>query len=64
MDTEKPLSFHNAPTFYVGFMDNWLAQKKKQGAPPAEVAIVEDLQLLVKVALSVLTPEPTDSATP
>ena len=60
---EQVLSFHNTPAFYKAYMENWLVQKKKQGAQPAEIAIVEDLKTLVEVAVSVINPVPTESGT-
>lgn len=59
---KEVISFHNTPSFYVGYMENWLSQKKAQGGSPAEIALVEDLTELVKLGASVLAPEPTDSA--
>lgn len=53
---QKTLTFHNTPSFYVAYMDNWLAQKKKAGANPAETAIVEDLTKLVKLGVAQLQP--------
>lgn len=56
MEKEKVLKFHNTPNFYCAYMENWVAQKKKEGGNPAELAIVEDLTQLVKVAVSMLQP--------
>lgn len=57
----ETLSFHNAPSFYLAYTENWLAHKRKEKANAAEIAIVEDIHTLVEVAVQVLTPLPTDS---
>lgn len=58
---ERTISFHNTPSFYLEYTKNWLAQQKKQKANLAEIAIVEDLQKLVEIAVEVLSPVPTES---
>lgn len=54
------LTFHNVPSFYDGYMKNWITHKKKQNAPAAEIAVLEDLHQLVKVAIGVLEPVPAE----
>lgn len=56
------IEFHNVPSFYLAYMDNWLAHKKKEKANPADIAVVEDIRNLVKVAVSVLEPVPAEPA--
>ncbi len=58
------ITFHNAPSFYVAYMDNWLAHKRAEKGNAAEVAIVEDLKKLVEVAVSVLAPIPAGKNKP
>lgn len=58
----KTITFHNTPGFYLEYTKNWLAHQRKEKANPAEVAIVEDLCQLVEIAVSVLQPQPTESA--
>lgn len=58
--TEQTLTFHNTPSFYLAYTENWLAQKKASKANPAEIAIVEDIHKLVGVAVSALTPVPAE----
>lgn len=55
---EKQIHLFNTPQFYLEYMKNWLAHKKKENAPRSEVAVVEDLTKLVEVAVSSLTPHP------
>lgn len=55
---EDVVVFHNAPTFYVAYTENWLIQQKKKNAPAGELAIVEDLHKLVKIAVQHLNPIP------
>lgn len=56
---KKTIEFHNTPKFYVEYMRNWLAHKRKEAkANPAEIAIVEDITTLVEVAVDVLDPVP------
>ena len=52
------IQFHNAPSFYVEYTKNWLAHQRKVNANPAELAIVEDIQKLVEIAVGVLDPVP------
>lgn len=59
----QKLTFHNTPSFYVEYMKNWLAQKKKENANPSETAIVEDLAKLVELATQYLEPEPPEAET-
>ena len=58
----KTVTFHNTPGFYLEYTKNWLAHQRKEKANPAEVAIVEDLCQLVEIAVSVLQPQPMESA--
>lgn len=57
------IHLHNTPTFYLEYMKNWLAHKKKENANPAELAIVEDLHKLVEIAVGVLDPAPAEPET-
>lgn len=50
------IELHNTPQFYAEYTKNWLAHKRKEGANPAELAIVEDLYKLVEIAVGVLDP--------
>lgn len=54
------VTFHNAPAFYVAYMDNWLAHQRKEKANPAEIAIVEDIKKLVEIAVAQLEPVPAE----
>lgn len=56
----KTIEFHNTPSFYLAYTENWLAQQKKAKADPAQIAIVEDIHKLVGVAVSALTPVPAE----
>ena len=56
MAKQQTLTFHNTPSFYLAYTENWLAQQKKAKADPAQIAIVEDIHKLVGVAVSALTP--------
>lgn len=60
---EQTISFHNTPSFYLAYTENWLLQKKSNKANATEIAIVEDIHKLVKIAVSVLTPEPAEPET-
>lgn len=60
---EQTISFHNTPSFYLEYTKNWLAQKRKEKAREAELAIVEDIYKLVKVAVGVLAPVPAEPGT-
>lgn len=55
---EQTISFHNTPGFYLEYTKNWLAHQRKAKANPAELAIVEDIHQLVKIAVGVLEPVP------
>lgn len=55
---QETITFHNTPTFYLEYTKNWLAHKQKEKANPAELAIVEDINKLVEIAVGVLTPTP------
>ena len=57
-EKDKTISFHNTPSFYLEYTKNWLAHKRKEKANAAELAIVEDLHKLVKIAVGVLAPVP------
>lgn len=59
---EQTITFHNAPSFYVAYMDNWLAHQRKAKANPAEIAIVEDIKQLVEIAVAQLEPAPVEQA--
>lgn len=59
----NPIELHNTPQFYVEYMKNWLTHKRKEGANPAELAMVEDIKTLVEVAVSVLDPVPAEPGT-
>lgn len=59
----KTIEFHNTPSFYLAYTENWLAQQKKAKADPAQIAIVEDIHKLVSVAVGVLAPEPAEPET-
>lgn len=63
MAKQQTLTFHNTPSFYLAYTENWLAQQKKAKADPAQIAIVEDIHKLVGVAISVLAPEPAEPET-
>lgn len=54
------ITLHNTPQFYKAYMENWLAHQKKENANAAQVAVVEDIKTLVKVAIGVLDPEPAE----
>ena len=58
-NTNKTITFHNTPTFYLEYTNNWLAHQRKAKANPAEIAIVEDIHKLVEIAVGVLEPIPT-----
>ena len=58
---EQTVSFHNTPSFYLEYTKNWLLHQRKAKANPAEIAIVEDLCKLVKIAVDALDPVPTES---
>jgi len=60
---EQTISFHNTPSFYLEYTKNWLAHQRKEKANPAEIAIVEDIQKLVEIAVGVLDPVPAEPAT-
>ena len=60
---EDVISFHNTPSFYLEYTKNWLAQKRKEKAREAELAIVEDIYKLVKIAVGVLAPVPAEPGT-
>jgi len=60
MAKQQTLTFHNTPSFYLAYTENWLAQQKKAKADPAQIAIVEDIHKLVGVAVSALTPVPAE----
>ena len=55
-NTYKTKTNHNTPTFYLEYTKKWLAHQRKTNAHPAEIAIVEDLQKLVGIAVGVLEP--------
>ena len=57
---EDTIQFYNTPQFYLAYTANWLVKKKKEKASPAEIAIVEDLHKLVKVAINALEPGPAE----
>ena len=59
--TAKTITFHNTPTFYLEYTKNWLAHQRKAKTNPAELAIVEDLQKLVEIAVGVLEPHPAST---
>lgn len=54
------IQLHNTPTFYLEYMKNWLAHKRKENANPAEIAIVEDLTKMVQIAVDVMDPVPAE----
>lgn len=58
----KTIEFHNAPSFYVAYMENWLTHQRKANANPAEIAIVEDIKKLVEIGVAQLEPVPADPA--
>ena len=55
---EKPIELHNTPQFYVEYTKGWLARKKKEGANPAELVIVQDICTLIGLAASMMKPTP------
>lgn len=57
------IHLHNTPTFYLEYMKNWLAHKKKENANPAEIAIVEDLTTMVGIAVDAMNPVPAEPGT-
>lgn len=57
------INFHNTPRFYLEYMKNWLAHQRKEKANTAEIAIVEDIQKLVEIAVGVLDPVPAEPET-
>lgn len=59
---EQKIVFHNTPGFYLEYTKNWLIKQRNSKANPAEIAIVEDLHQLVKIAVSVLDPAPAEPA--
>ena len=59
-NTDKTISFHNTPTFYLEYTKNWLAHQRKAKSNPAEIAIVEDLHKLVEIAVAQLEPAPAE----
>ena len=60
----ETITFHNTPSFYVAYMENWLTQKKNDGkSNAAEIAIIEDIAKLVKLATQALNPVPAEPAT-
>lgn len=63
MAKQQTLTFHNTPSFYLAYTENWLARQKKAKADPAQIAIVEDIHKLVGVAVGVLAPEPAEPET-
>lgn len=58
----KTLSFHNTPSFYLAYMENWLTHKRKEKANPAEIAIIEDLKKIVEIGVAHLEPAPAEPA--
>lgn len=60
---EQTISFHNTPSFYLGYMENWLTHKRNAKANPAEIAIIEDLQKIVQVGVAHLEPVPAEPET-
>ena len=60
-NTDKTISFHNTPDFYLAYTKNWLAHQRKAKASPAEIAIVEDIHKLVEIAVGVLSPVAKDT---
>ena len=50
------VKFNNPPQMYEGYLRDWKESLQKKQAAPLEIAIVEDLAVLVKIALSQLTP--------
>ena len=56
------LTFHNTPSFYLAYMENWLTHQRNAKAKPAEIAIVEDLKQLVELGVQQLTPVPAEPA--
>ena len=63
MDNPQTITFHNTPRFYLEYTKNWLAHQRKEKANPAELAIVEDINKLVEVAVGVLDPVPAATET-
>lgn len=60
MATQKAISLHNTPAFYLEYTRNWLEKKRNGKANPAELAVVEDIHKLVEVAVGVLDPVPAE----
>lgn len=59
-EKKNVITFHNTPRFYLEYTKNWLAHQRKEKANPAEIAIVEDIQKLVEIAVGVLDPVPAE----
>lgn len=55
---EQTISFHNTPSFYLEYVNNWLIHARKDKAAPAQIAVLEDVLKLIDVALTVLQPGP------
>lgn len=60
---QELITFHNTPSFYEAYTKNWLTQRRKEKAAAAELAIVEDIYKLVKIAVGVLAPVPAEPGT-
>ena len=56
------IQLHNTPQFYLEYTKNWLVQKKKEKANPAEIAVIEDISKLIQVAVDCMNPEPAEPA--
>jgi hypothetical protein len=63
MASKKTVTFYNTPSFYLEYTKNWLAQKKAQQVNPAEIAVVSDICKLVEIAVGVLDPVQSETAT-
>lgn len=57
------ITFSNTPSFYLEYTANWIVKQRAAKANPAEIAIVEDLHKLVKIAVGVLEPVPAEPET-
>lgn len=50
------VKFNNPPQMYEGYLRDWKQSLLEKQAAPVQIAIVEDLALLVDIALKQLTP--------
>lgn len=58
---EKTIKFHNTPALTREFVNNWLThERQNKKMSPVEIAVLEDVLKLIDVALTVLTPGPSE----